>query len=174
MRPPARALATALAVALILPWVGNTAALTGAERTGLSFAVIGDNGTGKAPQYEVARQMVQVHATTPFQLVVMVGDNMYGSQTPRDFVDKFEVPYGPLLRMGVLFFAALGNHDAPGNRNYGHFNMSGQRYYSIARETARFFFLDTNLMDGPQLKWFEDALTAASEPWKVVIFHHPI
>lgn len=140
----------------------------------LRFAVIGDNGTGQPPQYDVARQMLKTHATLPFELVLMMGDNMYGSQQPRDFVDKFEIPYGPLLRMGIPFYAALGNHDEPGNRNYPKFNMNGQRFYSIVRGPARFFFLDTNFLDPAQIKWLEGALRDAAEEWKIVIFHHPI
>jgi predicted phosphodiesterase len=140
----------------------------------LTFAVIGDMGTGEAAQYDVARQMLKTHATQPFSLVLMMGDNMYGSQRPRDFVDKFEIPYGPLLRMGVPFYAALGNHDEPDNRNYAKFNMNGQRYYSLARGPARFFFLDTNFMEKEQVAWFDRALGDAVEPWKIVVFHHPI
>lgn len=138
------------------------------------FAVIGDMGTGEAPQYDVARQMLKTHATQPFDFVLMVGDNLYGSQRPRDFVDKFEIPYGPFLRMGIPFYAALGNHDEPGNRNYPRFSMNGQRFYSVARGPARFFFLDSNFLDGPQLQWFEGALRDAAEEWKIVVFHHPI
>src|SRR5262245_19915337 len=46
------------------------------------FAAIGDNGTGERPQVEVAQQMVKAHATFPFDLVIMLGDNMYGGQSP--------------------------------------------------------------------------------------------
>ncbi len=140
----------------------------------ISFAVIGDNGTGSAAQYDVGRELLETHSTHPFEIVLMMGDNMYGSQEPRDFSKKFEIPYGPLLRMGIPFYAALGNHDEPDNRNYPHFNMSGNRYYSIARGPARFFFFDTNLMDPPQLKWIEQSLRDAREEWKIAIFHHPI
>ncbi|HEX6162495.1 MAG TPA: metallophosphoesterase [Vicinamibacterales bacterium] len=140
----------------------------------MSFAVIGDNGTGQEPQYQVGRQMLKAHAATPFQFVVMVGDNLYGSQQRRDFVDKFEIPYGPLLRMGIPFYAALGNHDQPDNRNYPQFNMSGQRYYSLVKGRARFFFLDTNFLDPKQIEWFDNALRSATEDWKIAVFHHPI
>ena len=140
----------------------------------LTFAVIGDNGTGQAPQYDLARQMVKTHTTAPFELVLMMGDNMYGAQRRRDFVDKFEIPYGPLLRMGIPFHAALGNHDDPGNRNYPQFNMNGQRYYSLVRGAARFFFFDTNFMDDEQVKWIDAALRVATEDWKIAVFHHPI
>lgn len=140
----------------------------------IAFAVIGDNGTGSAAQYDVARQMLKTHATHPFEFVLMMGDNMYGSQRPRDFSMKFETPYGPLLRMGIPFYAALGNHDEPDNRHYAKFNMGGNRYYSVARGPARFFFFDTNFMDPAQVKWIEQSLRDAREEWKIAIFHHPI
>lgn len=145
-----------------------------AARGAVRFAVIGDMGTGQSPQYEVAHQMLKTHGAQPFDFVLMMGDNLYGSQQPADFVDKFELPYGPLLRLGIPFYAALGNHDDPRNRNFAKFNMNGQRFYSVVRENARFFFLDTNLLDAPQLRWFEEALRDAREDWKIVVFHHPI
>lgn len=140
----------------------------------VKFAVIGDSGTGDTPQYDVARQMLRAHAAFPFEFVVMLGDNMLGSQLPRDFFNKFESPYGPLLRMGIRFYAALGNHDQPTNRDYPGFNMAGQRYYSFERGGVRFFIFDTNLMDAKQLAWIDDALKQSTDDWKVAIFHHPI
>ena len=161
-----------LALATTLTW--PAAAVAVFVNPDLRFAVIGDNGTGQEPQYAVARQMLKTHATTPFELVLMMGDNLYGAQRPRDFSEKFAIPYGPLLRMGIPFYAALGNHDEPDNRNYQPFNMSGQRYYSIARGPARFFFLDTNFMDPEQVKWIDSALRESTDDWKVMVFHHPI
>ena len=43
--------------------------------------------------------------------MITVGDNIYGSEGPQDFVRKFEAPYKPLLDAGVKFYASLGNHD---------------------------------------------------------------
>ena len=34
----------------------------------------------------------------PYDLVIMLGDNMYGGQTPADFAKKFEKPYAALCR----------------------------------------------------------------------------
>jgi len=140
----------------------------------LKFAVIGDNGTGEPPQHDVARQMTSSRASFPFDFVLMLGDNLYGSQKPKDFIAKFERPYAPLIAAGVQFYATLGNHDQPTNRSYAPFNMAGQRYYTFSRGPARFFILDTNLMDRAQLAWIDDALESAGEPWKIVSFHHPI
>jgi 3',5'-cyclic AMP phosphodiesterase CpdA len=140
----------------------------------LKFAAIGDNGTGDTPQYDVGRQMVTAHATFAFDLVIMLGDNMYGGQSPQDFVQKFEKPYAELLAAGVKFQASLGNHDRPDNVSYKFYNMGGQRYYSYARNNVRFFVLDSTQIDPKQLEWLEGALRDAKEDWKIPYFHHPL
>src|SRR5579864_6718989 len=88
----------------------------------VKFAVIGDNGTGDKPEYEVGQQMAIARTRFPFAFVIMLGDNMYGRQEPQDFVTKFERPYAALLNAGVLFRASLGNHDDPKSRFYKGFN----------------------------------------------------
>lgn len=138
------------------------------------FAVIGDNGTGDTPQYDVGRTMAQVRATFPFELVIMLGDNFYGSQGPSDLVKKFERPYKALLDTGVTFQAALGNHDDPDSVRYPPLNMQGRRYYTFTRQTVRFFVLDTNMLDAPQVQWFKTALAESREEWKIAYFHHPL
>ena len=65
--------------------------------------------------------------------MVLVGDNLYGSERPQDFQKKFEIPYKPLLDAGVKFYAALGNHDAREQRYYKLFNMNGKLYYTFSR-----------------------------------------
>jgi len=140
----------------------------------LKFAVIGDNGTGERPQYELADQMTKAHATFPFDLVIMLGDNMYGSQRAADFVTKFEKPYAPLISAGVKFQASLGNHDRPENASYKLWNMNGDRYYSYVRGNVRFFALDSSRMDPKQVEWIERSLRDAREDWKICYFHHPL
>jgi 3',5'-cyclic AMP phosphodiesterase CpdA len=138
------------------------------------FAVIGDMGTGARPQFDVAGQMAALRARFAYDMVLMVGDNLYGRQRPEDIVAKFDRPYAPLLQRGVLFYGALGNHDDPSTRNYPPFHMNGERYYTVARQHVRFFILDTNIMDGQQLAWAETALRESSELWKIAVFHHPL
>jgi 3',5'-cyclic AMP phosphodiesterase CpdA len=168
-------------VRALLVAVMATAVLAGQAQTplpnrpgSLKFAAIGDNGTGDRPQYEVAEQMTRSHATFPFDLVIMLGDNMYGGQRPADFVRKFEQPYAALLSAGVRFQASLGNHDRPENVSYRHFNMNGERYYSYVRNNVRFFALDTTNMDEKQLAWIDASLQRATEEWKICYFHHPL
>src|SRR5712675_2467219 len=59
------------------------------------WAVIGDNGTGDRPQFDVAEQMQRYWSKVRFDFVTMDGDNIYGGHTPRDFKQKFEDPYKP-------------------------------------------------------------------------------
>ena len=50
--------------------------------------------------------MWMVRASFPYDMVLMLGDNLYGRQEPRDFVQKFETPYRPLIDAGIRFYAA--------------------------------------------------------------------
>ncbi len=140
----------------------------------LKFAVLGDFGTGSRQQYELAAQMKRAHDVFPFELVTLVGDNLYGSERPQDFKKKFEVPYQPLLEAGVKFYASLGNHDAREQRYYKQFNMDGRLYYSFAmKQSVRFIALESTYMDPPQVAWLENELKSATENWKIPYFHHP-
>lgn len=139
------------------------------------MAVIGDMGTGETPQYDVSRRMMEAHATFPFDFVIMLGDNIYGGSTPKDFERKFSIPYKPLLDAGVKFYASLGNHDNTNESFYAPFNMNGSTYYTFKKGNARFFALNSNYMDPKQLAWLEKELKGAGEgDWKICYFHHPL
>jgi len=138
------------------------------------FAIIGDNGTGERPQFEVARQMETFRKDFPFDFVCMLGDNIYGSKTAEDFRKKFEQPYEPLRSAGVKFYASLGNHDHTSERLYKPFNMDGQRYYTFKNANVQFFVLDSNYMDPAQLEWLERQLSGSGATWKICYFHHPL
>jgi hypothetical protein len=142
----------------------------------LKFAILGDTGTGSKPQYEVGQKLATTRATFPFEFVIMLGDNMYGGENTKDFQNKFEKPYAPLLAAGVKFYAALGNHDVPDKQiAYKGFNMGGKRYYTFKpKNGVRFFALDSNYMDKKQLDWLEGELKSSGSEWKILFFHHPL
>jgi hypothetical protein len=154
------------------------------RRGSVKFAVIGDSGRGDQAQHEVARQMIAWREKFEYDLVLMLGDNIYDSHTPEDYVAKFEAPYRPLLEEGVTFRAAIGNHDDPAQIYYEKFNMEGQRYYSFRRSEisvagiagagVRFYALDSRSLDSEQLAWLEKGLEDSGSRWKIVFFHHPI
>ena len=163
-----------LALILIASGLGAQSTLPNRPDS-LKFAVIGDSGTGGREQRDVAAEMVKARAKFPYRFVIMLGDNMYGGESPRDFKDKFEEPYKDLLSAGVKFYGSLGNHDEPTQANYKLFNMDGKRYYSFRPERGvRFFALDSTYMDEKQLAWVEKELAASASDWKIAFFHHPL
>jgi hypothetical protein len=150
-----------------------------AAKNSVRFAVLGDTGTGERAQYDVGAELAKSRAVFPFEFVIMVGDNMYGSERPQDYSRKFELPYKAILDAKVPFYAALGNHDDPNQRFYKPFNMNGERYYTFKKDNvghpgARFFALDSNYMTREQLEWFEKELKGSDSPWKIAYFHHPL
>ena len=176
MRQPTRIVAALALVAasLAVPAAQNSNALPNAADS-VKFAIIGDSGTGSDSQYRVAKQLIDARGKFPYQFVLMMGDNLYGGSSPKDYEKKFEVPYKPLLDANIKFYAALGNHDNPNERLYKPFNMNGQRYYTFKpKDGVRIFALDSNYMDKPQLEWFEKDLQASGSDWKIAFFHHPI
>ena len=144
----------------------------------LSFFVVGDFGTGKGPQYDIARAMWQEYqrrASTgdPVRFLLSLGDNVYGDVRSRafgfshtgasdeDWGSKFFQPYEPLLA-SIPFFPALGNHD--GNETERHRDLDAildnfafpqnkpGRYYNFTYGgLAQFFALDStsNTESGP-------------------------
>jgi 3',5'-cyclic AMP phosphodiesterase CpdA len=142
----------------------------------LKFGVMGDFGTGRREQYQLGEQMERVHSQFPFELMITVGDNLYGGQRPADFVKKFETPYKALLSSGVKFYASLGNHDSRQQSAYALFNMDGKTYYTFKapKQDVRFFALESSYLDPTQLQWLERELQNSREDWKIPYFHHPL
>ena len=143
------------------------------KESSVRFLVIGDTGTGSSKQLEVANVMQRFRQMFPFEFVLMVGDNMYGSEKAADYKLKFENIYKPLLDQKVKFYAALGNHDESNQRFYEFFNMEGQEYYRFKKGNASFYALNSNYMEKKQVDWLNEKLAADTATWKIAFFHHP-
>jgi hypothetical protein len=137
------------------------------------FMVVGDTGTGSDKQQQLADVMVQYRQAFPFEFALMMGDNLYGGESPADFKAKFEDVYKVLLDDKVKFYATLGNHDLSNQRFYAKFNMNGEEYYRFTKGNVAFYSLNSNYMDARQLKWLEEQLSKDTAAWKICFFHHP-
>src|SRR4051812_5529150 len=148
------------------------------------FAAIGDMGRGDKWQNDVSKQMQAFRKAFSFDFVVMLGDNIYGTATPTDYRNKFELPYKPFLDDDVPFYAAYGNHDDPSELTYAPFHMGGQRYYTfkpkqpllakLANADVQFFMIDTENVDRAQRDWLDRELGKSTARWKIAAFHRPI
>ena len=146
--------------------------------------MIGDSGHGTPAQYELADQMWAQRDRFPFEFVLMLGDNVYNGDSPKDFHDKFEAPYRRLREAGVTFYATRGNHDVGESWLYPAFNTGGRRYFTfektggpfglLARHRVQFFAIDSVGLDADQIAWLERELGASEAAWKICFFHHPL
>jgi 3',5'-cyclic AMP phosphodiesterase CpdA len=174
--------AAALALALLAPAAGQDG---NNFKSKITFAVMGDTGTGDEAQLAVAQQMIKQRAKTPFEFVIMLGDNIYEKGEEKYIKSHFEEPYKDLLAAGVRFYASLGNHDiirgVEFQTNYPNFNMGGRRYYNFVKGEAgnggsllEFYALDSNEVSPEQLSWLDEKLEASKARWKMAFCHHSI
>jgi Calcineurin-like phosphoesterase len=175
-------IAALLAVLLITLWtLGSSGQAPAAVQLpnradSLKFLVLGDFGDGRRAQMQLAAEMAKLRGRFPFELVITVGDNIYGSERPQDMKRKFEDPYKPLLDAGVKFYASLGNHDDRTQSYYKPFNMEGRTYYTFKapKQDVRFFAFESDYPEPKQLAWLEKELQSSGEDWKIPYFHHPL
>jgi predicted phosphodiesterase len=140
----------------------------------VKFIAFGDTGRGNKQQNELGQLMFKYHQSVPYDFVIMVGDNIYGTDKAEDMKKKFEDPYKPLLNAEVKFYAALGNHDDSNQRFYEFFNMKGEEYYRFTKGDVSFYALNSNYMDARQLKWMQDEFAKDPNKWRIAFFHHPL
>ena len=160
---------------------------TSAER--LTFAAIGDSGSGGRQAMAVARQMARTYELLPFGHVTLLGDICYYGSIRDRFTDVFLRPMRPLIDAGVDFELAVGNHDgglhhsdeslAEIEATLEYIGTPG-RYYSSTRGPAELFYLDSSspglfgVDSSTQLQWLDDSLASSSSQWKIVALHHPL
>ena len=137
--------------------------------THLRFFLMGDFGTGLAPQREIADAMTReygrlVALQDPPRFVLTTGDNIYADlnaglaaihsgDSDADWETKFFGPYQSILRE-IPFYPTLGNHDGNGTENRGDLpaylddfffpHNEPARWYTFSfADLAQFFALDT-------------------------------
>lgn len=154
----------------------------------LTFAAVGDTGTGGRQAVGVATSMARAYERQPYGLIAHLGDICYYGDIEKRFDDVFLRPYGPLLDAGVAVELAIGNHD--GEVHYAEERLeridtelrllgTPARYYRSTHGPVEFFYLDSSLPglfgegSSRQLEWLDDSLASSTSQWKVVCLHHP-
>jgi len=155
----------------------------------ITFAVLGDNGSGGRHAMNVARQMAHTYQQTPYGVVLLAGDISYYGAIDDRYEDVFVRPYRPLIDAGVAWELAIGNHEIEEKRSE---NATAQieaqlqrfgkpnTFYTVTHGPMDVFVLDssTPVATGEkaeeQLIWLEQALAESDATWKVAILHHPL
>jgi len=75
---------------LALPLIA-TAQIENGAKSFITFAVIGDAGTGDEAQLSVARQTVKQREKTPFEFALMLGDNIYEIGADGSLIDSYTI-----------------------------------------------------------------------------------
>lgn len=144
------------------------------EANSFKFVVLGDSGTGQKPQFELAEQMAALRNRFDYRTVMLLGNNIQGSERPQDFLGKFEAPYRRLLEHGVEFRAVLGEGDSREQRRYKLFNMNGEYYSFTPAPGIQFFAIESTYATPQQMQWLEEQFKQSTSAWKIAFLHHPL
>lgn len=141
----------------------------------LRIAAIGDVGDGSAQFHETTAMMYEVSRGDPYDIVYLLGDNIYPKGDPDDLEDHILEPLRAVLDTGAELRAILGNHDRMSARweeQLDRLGMPGP-WHAVTRDDALLVGLDSEDHDPTQLEWLEKTLANATVPWKIVAIHRP-
>ena len=140
----------------------------------LRIAVAGDVGDSGRRLAATADAMARVVDDDAFDVLLLLGDNVYPSGDPAELPSTVFEPFAPVLDGGAELLAILGNHDAPdGDAQLATLGMPGH-WWSEERGDVLLVGLDSNQPDDPeQLAFLEEVLRTSTATWKIVAVHHP-
>lgn len=142
----------------------------------LRVALAGDVGDGGDRELETAQAVVDQSRIDRYDVLMLLGDNVYPAGDPERLQATVYEPFGPLFDSGTDLFAILGNHDimdGSGDAQLEALGMPG-RWYAVERGDMLGIALDSTIPDDPdQLAWLEQTLANSDAKWKLVGLHHP-
>jgi len=169
----------------------------------IRILVMGDMGTNSSNQKKVLEAYLAYNAYSFTNMWLMLGDNAYNAGLDSEFQNNFFNIYQTNLTKNHVMWPAPGNHDyanrrvreadhliayydifsLPAHGEAGGVPSNTEAYYSFNYGNVHFISLDsygwetgsTRIYDttGPQATWLKQDLTANTQPWTVVYFHHP-
>jgi 3',5'-cyclic AMP phosphodiesterase CpdA len=146
------------------------------EQPELHLAVAGDIGDNGDRLDATARAVAELDARQPVDALALLGDNAYPRGDPRTLHDTVFVPFGDLLDGGADLLAVLGNHDVMQGHAAGQVAALGMPGRWWARHEGHVLVVgldSTRAGDPDQRAWLERTLASATEPWRIVMLHHP-
>ena len=140
------------------------------------LALVGDVGDGGRHLRATAEAIARVdRAAPPLDALVLLGDNVYPAGDPSRLRSTVFEPFATVLAHAELL-AVIGNHDVKRGHGAGQVAALGMpgRWWSRSVGDLLVVGLDSNTPDDPaQRDWLGATLAGATEPWRVVVLHHP-
>ncbi|MGZ8578378.1 MAG: metallophosphoesterase family protein [Actinomycetota bacterium] len=142
-------------------------------RPTLRIAAVGDVGEGEEEEWQTAYSMHMLESgNPPYNVLLLLGDNVYPSGDPSRLDATVFHPFGILLENGTRLLAILGNHDGARGLEQIHDLGMPNRWWATTIDDVLLIGLDSNsLADPDQLTFLRDTLSAATERWRIVAIH---
>jgi hypothetical protein len=157
----------------------NTTALVAfppGDQPVLRLAVVGDVGDGGGRAATTAEAIARAAGATPYDALLLLGDNVYPDGDPALLGDRVFDPFEPVLSQGTELLAILGNHDVMRGEDAGIIAGLGMRgrWWAERWDDVLLVGLDsTRTADPDQRLWLEATLRASDARWKIAAVHHP-
>ena len=142
----------------------------------LRVAAVGDFGTGSPAAYRTARAIASAAREAPFDVLVLLGDNVYPKGDPDRLSQTILEPFAPLLNDQTRLLPVLGNHDVQAGFGKEQLAALGAPagWYATRFGDLLVVALDSNRPDEPaQLGWLERTLRTSDARWILAVMHHP-
>jgi 3',5'-cyclic AMP phosphodiesterase CpdA len=138
------------------------------------IAVAGDIGDSGPRLDSTGAAMARIEADDEFDVLLLLGDNVYPSGDPAELPNTVFEPFADVLDGGTDLLAILGNHDEPnGDAQLEALGMPGH-WWAEERGDVLLVGLDSNQIDdAEQLAFLEETLSGSTATWKIVAVHHP-
>ena len=138
----------------------------------LRVVVAGDVGDSGSRLTATADAVDRLGRSDPYDVLLLLGDNVYPSGDPTAVPRTVFQPFAPVLDRGARLLAILGNHDEPnGDAQLEVLGMPGP-WWSTEVGDVLFVGLDSNHADDDdQRAWLEATLRDSDAPWKIVSVH---
>jgi 3',5'-cyclic AMP phosphodiesterase CpdA len=140
------------------------------------LAAAGDIGEPGGRLDATGRTMAEIGATTPYDALLLLGDNVYPNGDPAKLPGTVFEPFAPVLAQDTELLAILGNHDVKDGNGPPQMEALGMpgRWWSKDYGDVLLVGLDSNTPEDPdQLRFLEQTLSATDATWKIVALHHP-
>ena len=145
------------------------------DRPQLRIAAVGDVGEGEEEEWQTAWAIHQLADDDPYDVLLMLGDNVYPNGDPARLDQTVFRPFAIVLDDGTRLDAILGNHDEGyGDEQMQIMGMDGRWWAQHLPGDVLLIGLDGNVPDDPdQLAFLEQTLATATERWRIVAVHEP-